>query len=262
MDSNSGHLQFPREIAPGVYWLGGCLSIPHNGRQVHSHNSCYIVQGEQHAILIDTGYPDDWPSIECQLETVLGNQPLDFVLPTHPEIPHSGNIPRLIEKYPQIQVIGDLRGYSLLYPEHTEYFFSKKAGDSIELGGTRIIFVNAVLHDLPNTLWAYDTGSKVLFSSDGLSFSHGHAVGECVLFTTELASYPGIEEVSFFSERAFYWSQFVDARTYFRELRKLLTTYPAKMIAGCHSNVIVNPEQIIPYIEKGMVASWRGASDR
>ena len=39
--------RMPREIAPGVFWIGDCLAQRHKGKVYHGYNAAYIVAGNQ-----------------------------------------------------------------------------------------------------------------------------------------------------------------------------------------------------------------------
>ncbi len=86
----------PRRIADGVYWLGGCLSAFGHGEEVHYHVSAYLVIGSERSALIDTGDPAHRETVMTQLAQALGDRTLDYIVPTHPEIPHAGNLPALL----------------------------------------------------------------------------------------------------------------------------------------------------------------------
>src|SRR5579859_2972239 len=107
----------PRSVADGVTWMSSCLPFNIDGRVIHGHNSTFLVQGESASILVDTGNPSSWPIISEKLDGLLGGRELDYVFPTHPELPHTGNLPRLVQKYPDIQIVGDVRDYHLFYPQ-------------------------------------------------------------------------------------------------------------------------------------------------
>src|SRR6266480_3724608 len=36
----------PREIAPGVFWIGDCLAQRHKGKIYHGYNAAFLVAGE------------------------------------------------------------------------------------------------------------------------------------------------------------------------------------------------------------------------
>ena len=84
----------PREMAPGLTWLGTCLEVlpriqgaylKHAGSSIlHAHQSFYLVAGERATAIVDTGQPQHWPAIERQLERALAGRTLNYVFPTHP----------------------------------------------------------------------------------------------------------------------------------------------------------------------------------
>jgi glyoxylase-like metal-dependent hydrolase (beta-lactamase superfamily II) len=107
---------FPREVADGVYWISTCLILREHADALHNHNSAFLVRGERGAMLIDTGMPAGWPELARQLELALDGQALTHLLPTHPEVPHMGNLVALVDRYPEAAVVGDLRDYHLFLP--------------------------------------------------------------------------------------------------------------------------------------------------
>ena len=57
----------PREIAPGVFWIGDCLAQRHKGKIYHGYNAAFLVAGETASVLVETGHPKDFPVIERHL---------------------------------------------------------------------------------------------------------------------------------------------------------------------------------------------------
>ena len=45
----------PREIAPGVFWIGDCLAQRHKGKIYHGYNAAFLVAGDTASILVETG---------------------------------------------------------------------------------------------------------------------------------------------------------------------------------------------------------------
>src|SRR6266567_436644 len=82
--------QFPRVLSDTLLWTGGCLNITYHDHVVHSHVCAYLVRGTSKTILIDTGNALDWPRIERDMERFLNGRPLDYIFPTHGELPHCG----------------------------------------------------------------------------------------------------------------------------------------------------------------------------
>ena len=61
----------PREIAPGVFWLGDCLEQEYEGRPYHSYNAAFLICGSEASMMIETGHPKDFPEIERQMIELL-----------------------------------------------------------------------------------------------------------------------------------------------------------------------------------------------
>lgn len=256
------HNQLPRELEDGLYWLGGCLEVKFSSlwemsnlgesQEGHNHISCYLIKGSEKSILIDCGHPKDWDAIISSIESILQDRKLDYIFPTHGEVAHAGNIPRLISKFPESQIIGDLRDYHLFFPEYKEHFVTKKPGDSIDLGDTHFIFIDPVLKDLPNTLWAYDTKRQVLFCADGLGSSHGHKAGECALTFEELPKLPNEGDLSNIAKLTFYWARLVNMEPYYYELENLLKKFPTRILAPAHGNVVTDIDSVLPIFKRSM----------
>ena len=71
----------PRELKPGIFWLGGCLEQEHFGKTYHSYNAAFLIAGEEASLLVDTGHPKDFPLVERQLTSLLKTRaPLPMVI--------------------------------------------------------------------------------------------------------------------------------------------------------------------------------------
>jgi flavorubredoxin len=251
----------PRAIAPNIFWLGGCLAVEMTGREVHGHSSAFLVRGEDKALLVDTGSPQDWTQVSAALDLYLEGRQLDYLLPTHPELPHAGNLGRLLEKYPAALAVGDVRDYHAYYPAARDRLVRAEPGAQFDLGGGSVFTViDAVIRDLPNTVWGYESSQQVLFVSDGLSHTHHpelaedealHLPGECGLLTSEIGEPPTLDQAAFFAGRALYWTRFVNnSEPLFERLRRLLDEFPTRIIAPGHGNVVDQIERVLPVIER------------
>ncbi|MBO0980084.1 MBL fold metallo-hydrolase [Microbacterium sp. SD291] len=258
---------FPREIAPGVFWMGACLPFHLSDRVIHGHNSAYVVRGTDASVIVDTGNPSSWPTISKKLDEILGDEPLTYVFPTHPELPHTGNLPRLVEKYPEVKVIGDMHDYHLFYPQIVGNLHSKAPGDRIDLGGQELLIVEAMIRDLPNTQWAFAKEGGVLFTADGFCYMHRpelddedplHLPGECALTTDELAKPIAVENAAFFTGSALYWARFNnDADRVYDRVLGLIDELGVQMVGPTHGNVITNIRAVEPIIRAGHKQAYR-----
>lgn len=260
-------LTLPREIAPGITWLGGCHKTAVYGEEIHVHHSNFLIQGDR-TLLVDVGFPSTWPKVQAHLETLLEGRPLDYVFPTHSEIPHSGNLNKLLASHPEATVVGDMRDFQLYFPEHRERLVQKRPGDEIDLGrGYRIVFLKALFRDLPNTLWAYEPSQQMMLVADGFAYSHHpsregadfyHTPDECALTSAELPPVK-VDQMSFIVRAALNWSRYVDVRPLFVELADLLEKeYPTRIIGPAHGNVIVDLEKLMPVMRQAYTEVYEG----
>ncbi len=244
-----------REITPGCVWFSSCLPVRASAdRMVHNHNSCFLLAGTRATVLVDTGMPSAWPSLRAELAGVLAGRPLDHVFPTHPEAPHMGNLGPLMEAYPALSVVGDLRNYHLYFPEQEARMRPMRAGEALDLGGRRLEFVPAVIRDLPNTLWGYEPEARILFLSDAYPYTHAHEAGQCLLLAEELPHMPGPDETRLVIERALSWTRHVPAEHAIAALDAFLAEHPVRIVAPAHGGVITDPVAMTRVFHDGLRA--------
>lgn len=219
---------------------------------MHNHNSSFLLIGRDKTVLIDTGMPYGWFRLREELLQALGGRTLDFVFPTHPEAPHMGNVGPLLDLFPQMRLVGDLRNYHLYYPGYEHRFQTMRAGDALDLGGRRLLFVPAALHDLPNTLWGYEPDQRILFLSDAFPYTHEHEAHQCGLTSEELPEPIRPEDTSTVISRALSWVRHVDADLIMAELEDALIRYPADILAPAHGGIITNPTAVASVFEQGL----------
>ena len=234
------------------------------GEQViHVHTAAFLIVGAEGSLLFDTSYPRDWPALSGQIDGILGDRPLDWVVPGHPEAAHGGNIGRLLEKYPDALLGGDVRDYHLYFPEVVGRRVAHEPGTELDLGGgVRVSILPAPIKDLRQTVWAYEHSQQVLFTADAFTFTHHaplesdeiedadamHLPGECALMTSELGEFPTTEQGVIPTRAALFWTRYVPFEPFLKEVRELLRTYPTRMIAPSHGNVIDRVDEIMPIV--------------
>ena len=262
--------RLPREIAAGVWWVGGCLESAAFDHPVHFHVSAYLIVGTERALLVDTAAPAMWSELDADLDRILGGRPLDYVVPTHPEIPHAGNLGKLLSKYPQAVATGDLRDYHLYFPDHVGQMRPVPHGTTIELGGGyRFTILDAIIEDLPNTVWGYEHKAQVLFPVDALGYGHLpqtpefpdeklHRAGECALFSSELHHPPALDLATYLTQSSLFWSRYVEITPFMERLERLLQQYPAKLIAPAHGSVIDDLRVVMPVMREAHRKSFVG----
>jgi flavorubredoxin len=256
----------PRELLPGLTWLGACIPLPYENQLLHGYHSVYVLEGESAVLIVDTGHPKDWGVVERELDEVLSRSdvPVRYLFPTHSETPHCGNLGRLLGKYPDAEVVGDTRDYHLVFPDQIHRFHAVAAGDHIDLGGRTFEFVEAVIRDLETTLWGYDQMGKALFTSDGFAYMHHHRPAECGLVAEETPNLPFGDFSMIFNEYALYWTQFTDLGAYFDRIDCLMDSHPTELIAPAHGSPIADPSRTVSLVRAGVVGRFgnREATER
>ena len=256
----------PREIAPGIYWLGGCSEVRVDEQAMHMHMSVYLIKGPSASLLVDTGSPRNWPLIADQLDVLLPARNLTWIFPTHLEYPHCGALDMALEKYPQARVICESSDYALYYPHLVSNVTHVDAGDEVDLGdGYRFVFVDAVLKDLVNTLWGYERSQQVMFVVDGFSFTHHkglddeplHRPGECALVSSELPEPPSVDAAAQLNAAAMWWTRYREIDPFLARLRALFVQFPTKAVAPSHGGVIDDIDGFLPILQEAHDRSFR-----
>lgn len=245
----------PRELVSGVHWLGDCLAQPYQGKLLHGYNSAYLVCGTDRSALVEAGHPQDLPAIESQLERLLatGLPPLEYVFTTHQETPHAGGIGRLLTRYPDAVVCGDVRDFHLAFPVYEDRLVTLKVGDAIDLGGTSLVMVDAVIRDYISTLWAFDTARGVLFPGDGFAYSHYHEDGHCGKTAEEAPTLNLPDMTALFAQLALHWTRFTDMTPYVDRLKHLVfDELRVTCIAPTHGLPIMDLAATLPHVFQGL----------
>lgn len=163
------------QIADSVYYVGAddktidlfeSQYVVPNGV---SYNS-YVICDEKTAIL-DTVDPRAREQWLASLEEVLEGQAPDYLVVSHLEPDHAGNIGKLAEKYPQMKLVGNPKTFAML-PQFfemdlTDRCITVKEGDTLSLGAHTLTFVMAPMVHWPEVMVAYESKEKILFSADG-----------------------------------------------------------------------------------------------
>ena len=160
------------KITDKVYWLGA------NDRRTNlfenmwpipngvSYNSYLIV--DEKIALVDTleyGSSDDYLD---KIEELIDGKPIDYLIINHMEPDHSGAIKTIVEKYPEIKLVGNLKTFKIIeaYFGYKDNWYQVEDGDGLDLGHHVLKFVMTPWVHWPETMMTYDLSEKVLFSGD------------------------------------------------------------------------------------------------
>ncbi len=129
--------------------------------------NCYLVNGNEKIALIDTVDPTKTAELLENLENL--NIKPDYLISNHAEQDHSGSIPAVIKKYPEISIITNPRCKDLLKEFHLipeDKFILVEDGDTISLGNKTLKFIYTPWSHWPETMVTYLVEDKILFSCD------------------------------------------------------------------------------------------------
>ena len=249
--------RMPREIAPGVFWIGDCLVQRHKGQVYHGYNAAFVVAGDDASILVETGHPKDFPVIERHMNELFarGVAPLKYLFVTHQETPHCGGLGRVLKTFPDVELCGDVSDYHLAFPQYEHRMRWMKEGDALDLGGRSFVAVEPVIRDLRTTWWGFDTKERVLFPGDGFAYSHYHEDGHCGLVAEEAVSLDLPDVSSTFADLALFWTKFADMNVYCDRLDQLIARLDVKTIAPTHGLPITDVAVTVPKVQAGLKAA-------
>ena len=134
-----------------------------------SYNS-YIIKDEKTVILdtIDEGVTEKWLD---NLEKTLGDKEPEYLIVSHMEPDHAYNIGTLIEKYPNMKIVGNTFTFNILSNFFDVDISDKKVivkeGDILELGKHKLQFFMAPMVHWPEVMVTYEQTEKILFTADG-----------------------------------------------------------------------------------------------
>lgn len=133
-----------------------------------SYNS-YVIKDEKTVILdtIDKEVTDIWLQ---NLEKALEGKNPDYLIVSHMEPDHAYNIGTLINKYPDIKIVGNMFTFNILSGFFNEDISSRKVivkeGDILDIGKHKLQFFMAPMVHWPEVMVTYEQTEKILFSAD------------------------------------------------------------------------------------------------
>lgn len=194
------------ELKKDLYWVGikdwelkkfhgDEFSTPSGS----SYNS-YLVKGREKTVLVDTCWGPFKEEFIHHLETHLGLDKIDALICQHSESDHSGAMTSLLERRPDLPVYCTAKGKQMLMAQyHKEWnFVTVKTGDTLDLGGYTLQFVEAPMLHWPDTMFTYIQGMAVLLPND--AFGQHYAFGPmfadeadpCLLWKEAITYYANI----------------------------------------------------------------------
>ena len=250
------------KIAEGVYWVG---SLDWDLRTYHGYTldgtsyNCYLVFGEKTA-LIDNVYPGHsaqmWGRIVDAFLKEGRKEQIEIIVQNHVEKDHSGALVEIHKKFPEAPIYctaiaekGLIRHYPALSGAD---FCQVKTGETLDLGGKTLAFVQAPLLHWPDSMFTLYVESGILFPNDAF----GQHICSAKRLDTDI---PG--QVLMDATQKFYANLIVPLTPLFlkkaEELTGLGLIEKVKMIAPAHGQIWTNPMDVI-----GAYVGWATGTSR
>ena len=133
-----------------------------------AYNS-YVILDDKVAVMdtVDSAVTEAWLK---NLDEALDGRTVDYVVVQHMEPDHSGSLLQLVEKYPEMKIVGNAKTFPMMSQFFDVDIEDKKIvvaeGDTLELGNHTLTFVMAPMVHWPEVMVTYESTEKVLFSAD------------------------------------------------------------------------------------------------
>ncbi|MBQ9253652.1 MAG: anaerobic nitric oxide reductase flavorubredoxin [Bacteroidales bacterium] len=163
-----------KKITNKVTWVGKVdweLTTFH-GEELSTHRgssyNSYLIRDKKTALIDTCWLPYDKEFVN-NLKKEIDLNKIDYIIMNHNEIDHSGALEELLREIPQTPIYCTAKGEAIIRGHyHKDWnFVNVKTGDTLDLGETKLTFIEATMLHWPDTMFTYMSGENILFSNDG-----------------------------------------------------------------------------------------------
>ena len=253
------------EVATGIHWFQLCVTLEgltHKlmmiddpdwyvaGRTVQSSFNVYLIEGEKN-LLIDQGPILQRNEIRDLVVDVIGDEALDYIYVTHPDVDHTGTLNEIMEMYPEATLIAPGYGYEpeLYYLDDAKRVIE---GDTLDLGDHVLTFRDARFVDSAMTAWITDETTNTFFTVDWLTYTNMD--DEIGMFTDEIERLdrgPVVDRQEYLVGHKYSWFPYADLDRLSAEIDYMIDSYNPESLAPAHA----------PPVREGAVGhleDWKG----
>jgi len=236
------------ELMPGIYWVGvedwnrrifDSLIPLHMGT---SYNA-YLIVGKEKIALVDTVQNNFADEMLQKIGKVVDPENIDYLVMNHAEPDHAGAIPRVMAVAKNAELVVTKVGVDMatvFYDVPPERTTMVKDGDTLDLGGKTLRFIDAPWLHWPETMFTYCVEDKVLFPCD---FFGAH-LAKSRIYDDEVGDIVLPEAKRYYAEIMMPFPVAIQ-----RALDKV-KNLDLKMIAPSHGPIYRNPKRILDAYEK------------
>ena len=259
-----------REIAPGIWWIqelgperpGLARTVQERGdawydddAPLHITQNAYLLAGSQKTLLFDTLSPASTDLILEETAAILDGRALDYLVVSHPDVPHAGNTHAILRRWPEVRLVAPGVGDThALY--HLEDALRVGEGDVLELGGLTAHFHEATFLDAALSVWMSESRHRCLFPVDWLGAPVRRR--EALRFADEIG---GVDADRYyeFHARVMFWFQYVDVERVRHAIRTLWERHSPAMLAPSHGPVVREEPRAVFGLMEDVVARVRAS---
>lgn len=163
-----------RQVTDDLYWIGANDHRLHLFENIHpltkgvSYN-CYVLMDDA-TVLVDT---IDWSACRQMIENleyVLGERDLDYLLINHMEPDHGASVEEVLLRWPNVKIISTPKAFMFMHQFGFDLSghecIEVSEGDTFSFGSHTVTFVEAPMVHWPEAMVTLDLTNGVLFSAD------------------------------------------------------------------------------------------------
>lgn len=169
------------KISEHVHWVGaidwGLREFHGYATQRGSTYNAFLITGGAAPVLIDTVKAPFVDEMYARIASVVEPSKIKTIVSNHAEMDHSGGLPRVIADIKPERIYASANGQKAL-DAHFRMggaITPVKTGESIDLGGLTLSFVETKMLHWPDSMFSYLKEDRLLFSQDGFGMHYATA---------------------------------------------------------------------------------------
>lgn len=161
------------QLKDNVYWVGVVdWALEHfHGHELSTHRgstyNSYLILDEK-KVMVDAVWTPFSDRLIRNISQVMDPGELDYVVANHAEVDHAGALAEVMRHAPNATVVVSQKGMdSFPGNYHADWNFQPvKTGESISIGHSDLVFVEAPMLHWPDSMFTYLTGHNILMPND------------------------------------------------------------------------------------------------
>lgn len=234
------------EISEKIHWVGirdwnrrlfdALIPLPKG-----TTYNAYLVIGEKKKALIDTANPGFEKDLIERITQITDPKDLDYVVMNHAEPDHAGSIPHIMAINTKATLVTSIKGAKMaqiFYKVPENRIKAVADGETIDLGGKTLRFIEAPMLHWPETMFTYVPESKALFPCD---FFGSHVAQ--ALYDDE------VEDLTVYAQR-YFGEIMMPFRISAQKALEKIKDLEIELIGPSHGPIHRNPERIVNAYKK------------